>query len=41
MHDSADDPCDDIVGENLTGWLYNKEEKNAIANSRTTRNDGL
>ena len=31
---------DDIVGENLTGWLYKKEEKN-VANSRTARNDGL
>jgi|TARA_R100000084_G_C4585118_1_gene115667 hypothetical protein len=40
MGDSADDPCDDIVGENLTGWLYKKEEKN-VANSRTARNDGL
>ena len=29
MVDSAQDPCDDVAGENLTGWVKtNKKEKN-------------
>lgn len=38
MVDSAQDPCDDVTGENLTGWVktnneYKKEEKKKVPSS--------
>lgn len=34
----SDDPCDDVIGKNLTGWLktnkeYKKEEKEIVPSS--------
>ena len=33
MQDS-DDPCDDVVGENLTGWTKRDSSRSSETNSR-------
>ena len=33
MVDSCDDPCDDVVGENLTGWLKRDSSRSVPENS--------
>jgi hypothetical protein len=33
MVDSCDDPCDDVVGENLTGWLKRDSSRSVSENS--------
>jgi len=30
----SDDPCDDVVGDNLTGWMKNDSTRSSKTNSR-------
>tara|TARA_R100000951_G_C2568116_1_gene157860 strand:- start:48 stop:212 length:165 start_codon:yes stop_codon:yes gene_type:complete len=30
----SDDPCDDVVGDNLTGWVNRDSGRNSETNSR-------
>ena len=34
MVDSCDDPCDDVAGENLTGWLKRDSSRSSEKDSR-------
>lgn len=34
MVDSAQDPCDDVTGENLTGWVKRDSSRTSETDSR-------
>lgn len=34
MVDSAQDPCDDVTGENLTGWVKSDSSRTSEKDSR-------
>ena len=42
MVDSAQDPCDDVTGENLTGWVKRDSSRSSETDSRQRleRRDG-
>lgn len=42
MVDSAQDPCDDVTGENLTGWTESDSSRSSEKDSRQRleRRDG-